>query len=37
MQMMRSAAVTDSAIPAPEFAGGASRMTLQINGTIELL
>jgi len=36
MQMMRSAAVMDSAIPAPQFAGGASRMTIQINGTIEL-
>ena len=34
--MMRSAAVMDSSIPAPEFAGGESRMTMQINGTIEL-
>jgi len=37
MQMMRGAAVMDSAIPAPEFTGGESRMTIQINGTIELL
>ena len=36
VQMMRSAAVMDSSIPAPEFAGGESRMTMQINGTIEL-
>ncbi len=36
VQMMRSAAIADSAIPAPEFAAGESRMTVQINGTIEL-
>ena len=35
-QMMRSSALSDSAIPAPEFAGGESRLTAQINGTIEL-
>lgn len=35
VQMMRSAAMADAAIPAPEFAGGASRMTVQISGTIE--
>lgn len=35
-QMMRSSALADSAIPAPEFAGGDTRMTAQINGTIEL-
>ena len=34
--LMRSAAVSDNAIPAPEFASGDSRMTVQINGTIEL-
>ena len=34
MPMMR-AAMADSAIPAPEFAGGESRMTIQISGTIE--
>jgi predicted secreted protein len=34
--IMRSAAMADSAIPAPEFAGGESRMTVQINGTIEI-
>lgn len=33
--MMRGAAMAESAIPAPEFAGGESRMTVQINGTIE--
>lgn len=33
--MMRAAAMADTAIPAPEFAGGESRMTMQINGTIE--
>lgn len=32
--MMRSAAL--DAMPAPEFSGGESRMTVQINGTIEL-
>ncbi len=36
VQMMRSSAMADSAIPAPEFAGGESRMTVQITGTIEL-
>lgn len=36
VQMMRSSALADSAIPAPEFAAGESRMTVQINGTIEL-
>lgn len=36
MAMMRGAAVADMAIPAPEFAGGESRMTVQISGTIEL-
>lgn len=34
--MMRRAAVADNAIPAPEFASGDSRITVQINGTIEL-
>lgn len=34
MPMMR-AAMADAAIPAPEFASGESRMTVQINGTIE--
>ncbi|MDO8206493.1 MAG: SIMPL domain-containing protein [Gallionella sp.] len=34
--MMRSAAVADNAIPAPEFASGDSRITVQISGTIEL-
>ncbi|MFA6970426.1 MAG: SIMPL domain-containing protein [Gallionella sp.] len=34
--MMRSAAVSDNAIPAPEFSSGESRMTVQIDGTIEL-
>lgn len=33
MAMMRGA---DAAIPAPEFAGGDSRLTVQINGTIEM-
>lgn len=36
LQMMRSSAMADSAIPAPEFAGGETRLTVQINGTIEL-
>lgn len=36
MALMRGAAMSDAAIPAPEFAGGESRMTVQINGTIEL-
>jgi len=34
--MMRGAAMTDAANPAPEFAAGESRMTVQINGTIEM-
>ena len=34
MPMMR-AAMADAAIPAPEFAGGESRIAVQINGTIE--
>jgi predicted secreted protein len=33
---MRSAAMAESAIPAPEFAGGESNMTITINGTIEI-
>lgn len=33
-EMMRSAAMTD-AVATPEFAGGDSRLTVQINGTIE--
>ena len=33
--MMRGAAMAETAIPAPEFAGGESRMTVQISGTIE--
>lgn len=36
LQMMRSSAVADDAIPAPEFASGETRMTVQISGTIEL-
>lgn len=36
MALMRGAAMSDAAIPAPEFAGGESRMTVQINGTIEM-
>jgi predicted secreted protein len=32
--MMRGAALTD-AVTTPEFAGGDSRLTVQINGTIE--
>lgn len=36
LPMMRSSALSDSAIPVPEFAGGESRMTVQVNGTIEL-
>ncbi len=36
MAMMRGAAVADSPIPAPEFASGETRMTVQINGTIEI-
>jgi len=35
VRLMRSAAM-ESDIPAPEFAGGETRMTVQINGTIEL-
>jgi len=35
VQMMRAMAVPQEAIPAPEFAAGESRMTVQINGTIE--
>jgi predicted secreted protein len=34
--MLRSRAMSDAAIPSPEFSGGESRMTVQINGTIEL-
>ncbi len=33
--MMRSAAMAKSAMPVPEFSGGDSRATVQINGTIE--
>ncbi len=33
--MMRGMAMASASIPAPEFAGGESRMTVQINGTIE--
>ena len=33
--MMRGASISDTAVPAPEFAGGESRMTVRINGTIE--
>jgi len=33
--MMLGRAMAATAIPAPEFAGGESRMTVQINGTIE--
>ena len=33
--MMRGAAMAETAVPAPEFAGGESRMTVQISGTIE--
>lgn len=36
MAMMRGAAMTNASIPAPEFAGGDSRLTVQINGTIEV-
>lgn len=32
---MHGAAMAEGAIPAPEFSGGESRMTAQINGTIE--
>jgi predicted secreted protein len=34
--LMRGAVMADSAIPAPEFAGGESNMTTRINGTIEI-
>lgn len=34
--LMRGTAMADEAIPAPEFAGGASNITVQINGTIEM-
>lgn len=33
---MRSRAVADTEIPTPEFASGETRMTVQINGTIEI-
>lgn len=36
MPLMRGASMASAAIPAPEFASGESRMTVQINGTIEL-
>lgn len=36
MAMMRRAAVSDAAMSAPEFAGGESRVAVQINGTIEM-
>lgn len=36
MAMMRSPAMAEAAIPAPEFAAGESRLTVQINGTIEM-
>ncbi len=35
-QLMRGAAVSSMAIPEPEFAGGESRMTVQISATIEI-
>ena len=35
MAMMRGAAMAEKVITAPEFTGGESRMTVQINGTIE--
>ncbi len=34
--VLRSAALAKAAIPAPEFAAGESRMTVQISGTIEI-
>lgn len=34
--MMRGAMAMDAAIPAPDFAAGDSRMTIQVSGTIEL-
>lgn len=36
MAQMRGVAMSEAAIPAPEFAGGESRLTAQISGTIEL-
>lgn len=36
MAMMRRSAMTDATIPAPEFAAGESRLTVQIIGTIEM-
>lgn len=36
MTMMRGAVMADAAIPAPEFASGETRLTVQINGTIEI-
>jgi len=33
--LMRSAVMAESAIPVPEFSGGETRATVQINGTIE--
>lgn len=33
--MMRSAVASDATIPAPEFASGETRLSVQINGTIE--
>lgn len=35
MALMRGAVRAEAGIPMPEFAGGESRMTVQINGTIE--
>ena len=35
VRMMRNAVKAETAVPAPEFAGGESRMTVQISGTIE--
>jgi len=34
--MLRGAAVAQTAMPAPEFASGETRITVQINGTIEI-
>jgi len=36
MAMMRSAAATDSSIPTPDFASGDTKMTIQIEASIEL-
>jgi predicted secreted protein len=36
MAMMRGTVMAEKAIPAPEFSGGDSNMTIQINGTIEM-